>query len=338
MKKTNTQKMTVSGHSEELKNKVKSFGKTDLDILRMKLMERRVKQKRESDPVFNNSILFKGVIDNEVEKSKHDLLVSKVDIGKEVTCFIEYQHSEKTKTNYMCSLRKFFGWTDMEKIDPRKITRIEGESYLNYLTHTLGLSSNSIRTNMGCLMGFYNYMMIRNPKLFTVSPFYNIKIPKSELVRRIDYVSKNDIDELKKKLKKIDRKDCLVAIDLMTKYGFRIGSFQNMTVDKKTGKYKTVSKGSDLTGKFTMTEVKQILGSGLLNKKPNTLTRVTQKYTQKLYDDGKISCPFSPHDLRHYCITEKLRRCDSVEDVMRVSRLYHKHPSTTLSYWREIHE
>jgi integrase len=330
--------MMVSGHSEEFKNKVKSFGKTDLDLLRMKLIERRVKQKRENDPVFNNSILFKGVIDNEVEKSKHDLLVSKVDISKEVSGFIEYQHSDKTKTNYTSYLRKFFVWTDKEKIDPRKITRREVESYLNYLTHTLGLSSNSIRTNIGCLMGFYNYMMIRNPKLFTVSPFYKIKLPKSELVRRIDCVSSEDIKELKNKLKKIDRMDCLVAIDLMTKYGFRIGSFQNMEVNKKTGKYKTVSKGSDLTGKFTKREVKQLLSSGLLDKKPTTLTVVIKKYSQKLYDDGKISCPFSPHDLRHYCITEKLRRCYSVGEVMRVSRLYHKHPSTTLSYWREIHE
>jgi hypothetical protein len=120
VKKTNTQKMTVSGHSEEVKNKVNGLGGFNMDTLRMKLMERRVKQKRENDPVFNNSILLKGVIDNEVEKSKHDLLVSKVDIGKEVTGFMEYQHSDKTKTNYMSCLRKFFGWTDMEKIDPPK--------------------------------------------------------------------------------------------------------------------------------------------------------------------------------------------------------------------------
>jgi hypothetical protein len=79
--------------------------------------------------------LVRSVIDNEVEKSRHDLLVSKVDIVYEVSDFINHQQSEKTKTSYLGDIKKYLWWTDFEKIDPRKITRKDIERYENYLTH-----------------------------------------------------------------------------------------------------------------------------------------------------------------------------------------------------------
>jgi integrase len=176
--------------------------------------------------------------------------------------------------------------------------------------------------------------MIRNPKLFPVSPFAGYKYDKSELVRKQDFVSKKDIEVLLEKLKKINRMDAYMCIQLLSKYGLRIGVFQKMVVNEKNGQWKSISKGSKLKGKFTIEETKRLLKSGLLNKKPSTLSILIKRQTGLLFEKGKISCPFSPHDLRHYCITKKLNECGgNFEKMFGVSRQFHKNFSTTMGYY-----
>ena len=144
-------------------------------------------------------------------------------------------------------------------------------------------------------------------------------------------VCDSDIKELKRELKRSGRENVICAVDLMSKYGFRVGIFENMKVNYENGIWTSISKGSDLKGKFLKSELKRIKESGILKLSKSQITHVIRKYTQKLYDKGIIGCPFSCHDLRHYYITKKGKDMN-IKDFIQFSRGIHKNVSTTLGY------
>ena len=96
----------------------------------------------------------------------------------------------------------------------------------------------------------------------------------------------SDIKELKRELKRSGRENVICAVDLMSKYGFRVGIFENMKVNYENGIWTSISKGSDLKGKFLKSELKRIKESGILKLNKSQITHVIRKYTQKLYDKG----------------------------------------------------
>jgi integrase len=163
-----------------------------------------------------------------------------------------------------------------------------------------------------------------------VNPFSKIKLPRIIPSRRIDVVTDNDIKELRKELKRINREDILCAVDLLCKYGFRVGIFNKMKIDRE-GNWNSVSKEKSVKGKFLKDEVKKINESGLLKLKGYTITNTIVKYTKKLEKGRKIGSAFSPHDIRHYYIT-KYGKDLSMGDFIRFSRGIHKNVNTTLGY------
>jgi hypothetical protein len=111
--------------------------------------------------------------------------------------------------------------------------------------------------------------------------FYRLDLPTIKLVRRIDKITIDDIKELRKELKRIKRNDILCAVDLMVKYGERIGVFENMKIDRN-GNWNSVSKESMRSGKFTDSEVKKINESGILKLRKCTIQNIVLKYTKKI--------------------------------------------------------
>jgi hypothetical protein len=85
--------------------------------------------------------------------------------------------------------------------------------------------------------------MCRHPETFLFNPFHNLPLPKKVTVRKEDVVTENDIKELRKEFKRICREEMLFCLDMMVKYGFRVGSFEKMKVNKN-GCFKILSKGS----------------------------------------------------------------------------------------------
>jgi integrase len=116
----------------------------------------------------------------------------------------------------------------------------------------------------------------------------------------------------------------------MVKYGFRVGLFENMKIDRD-GNWKSISKETEMTGKFTKNEVCQIKETGVLKLKKYTITNIILKYTKKLFKEGKIGSQFSPHDIRHYFITKNGKDL-TMEDFIKFSRKIHKNINTTLGY------
>jgi integrase len=143
-------------------------------------------------------------------------------------------------------------------------------------------------------------------------------------------LTENDLKELKQELKRIGRKDILCAVDLLCKYGFRVGIFESMKIDRE-GNWNSVSKESSMKGKFLKSEVKMINETGILKLRGCTITNTIVKYTKKLFKEGKIGSPFPPHDIRHWYITTKGKGL-TMEEFIKFSRKIHKNVNTTLQY------
>lgn len=204
---------------------------------------------------------------------------------------------------------------------------MEAENYLYFLCTRY--SPNSARSMILSVSSFYGFMENRHEVI--KNRFYRLDLPTIKLVRRIDKITYDDIQGLRKELKRIGRKDILCAVDLMEKYGERIGVFENMKIDGN-GNWNSVSKESMRAGKFTMSELKKINETGLLKLRKCTIQNIILRYTNKLFNEGKISCAFSCHDIRHYRITEDMKNTRNGEEMIKVSRRYHKNINTTLGY------
>jgi hypothetical protein len=178
---------------------------------------------------------------------------------------------------------------------------------------------------------FYTFLCFIFPDAIKKNNFYKLDLPTLIPVRKRDFVTDKDLEVLRKEFKRIKRADIICVIDILKKYGFRVGIFENMKIDLN-GNWNSVSKEKVMSGKFTESEVKKINESGLLLLSKSTIQNIILKYTKKLYESGKISCHFSVHDIRHWYITKVANNTKSVTEFARFSKTIHKDYRTTMSY------
>lgn len=149
----------------------------------------------------------------------------------------------------------------------------------------------------------------------------------------MDYPTDNDIRELEKKLRELKKYDILTVVQLLHKYGYRIGVFQKMKI-KDDGKWVSESKGNDCKGKFTKKETENIKKYDILIKKPIYFQNRINKITHNLFIHNTVSCPFSVHDIRRHCINSELHKKNlTFEEGINISRGFHKNINTTLDHY-----
>jgi site-specific recombinase XerD len=314
------EKGMIKGQSEVVDNQINGLIKNGIDFVRDEL---------KFNPNLREKVIKKVVEKKIVDEFEYDYDISEIKLGNELKEFLDSPTlSDITKKNYKKWINNFFEYCNKEKINFLKIKRCHVDNYLSYLGQNY--SSNSVRSYIMGICSFYKFLIYRYPKLFSLNPFHGLKLPKIRLVRRIDIVCDNDVKELKKEFKRIGRDDIICVIDLICKYGFRIGIFENMKIDDN-GNWKSVSKGSELKGKFNKIELKRIKSSGILNLSKSTIQNIIQRYSNKLFKNRIIGSPFSVHDLRHYYITKNGKDL-TIEEFIKFSRKIHKNISTTLSY------
>jgi hypothetical protein len=287
-----------------------------------------IKNKINNDVETQNQVI-KIISEREVlDDIKTDYDFSGINVSKEMADFLSVQNSDTTKVNYKKWISDYLSWCDREHINCLRITRREVESYLLCLCN--GYSPNSVRSKIMGVCSFYQFLQYRYPRIITLNVFHKLKLPKIRLTRRIDVITNNDIKELKKELKRIGRDDIICVVDLIVKYGFRVGIFENMKIDRNNN-WKSVSKETEMKGKFTKTEVDKIKKTGILKMRKYTITNIVLKYTGKLFREGKIGSQFSCHDIRHFYITENGKGL-TMEDFIKFSRKIHKNVTTTIGY------
>jgi integrase len=310
---------------EKSKNAVREKITRNMDIdKRIQDIENEMKRNPELRNRIINIVAGKKV----AEKIEKDYDMNHMNNTEELNDFLKLQNSENTRNNYEKSVKDFILWCLNERIDCLRITRREVESYMVSLSNKY--APNSVRTKVLSINSFYTFLVHRYPKLLPVNPFSKLKLPRSRFTRRIDIVTDSDLTELRKELRRIERNDIICALDILCKYGFRVGIFEQMKIDKE-GNWHSVSKSHDMKGKFLKSEVKKIMEYKLTEIKKTVITNVIVRTTEKLFKEGKIGSPFSPHDIRHWYITKYGKEL-TIEEFLKFSKPIHKNPITTLQY------
>jgi hypothetical protein len=276
----------------------------------------------------SNKLAEKVILD-EMEFSYN---VSGIDFFGELETFLSVKgkNSTATKNGYKGSVQRFVNWCKNQDVSPKEVTVHDVDRYQGFLTDS-GFSNKSVRTFILGVSSFYTFLLYRHPKVFKVNPFTNRDLPRDVCKNPKDYPTDKDVKALRKEFSRIGRNDMVCVVDLLSKYGFRVGSFSTLYIDKN-GRYTFSSKGREYPGQFTKTEHRNIIQYGVLDLTVSTIRNIIRKYVQKLYKSGGVSCGFSVHDIRRFFINKHADKCVDVREFIDFSRSIHKNINTTLGY------
>jgi integrase len=264
------------------------------------------------------------------EKNVKDFKLSRIDINYELNQFLNEQTSVKTRKSYKESVTRFMNYCLRNNIDFIKVDVKNVDGYLNYLCSQY--SSRTVRLYMMGVCSFFTFLCERYPECFFRNPFHHRKLPKIKDKFQKDMITENDLNELKRKLKELKRYDIITVIDLIVKYGFRVGFFENLKI-RENGEYISVSKGKEIKGKFTQKEVKSIKKWGVLNISVSTIQKMIRKYSTTLFKEGKCTSSFSVHDIRRYFLKTGVEKCKNGFELNKFSKQHHSDIKTTMGYF-----
>jgi hypothetical protein len=255
--------------------------------------------------------------------------LSGINFYEELEKFLSIQRSTHTKTGYKISIMGFIDYCEKNRIKLLEVGVRDVDGYQSFLMSKY--SNKSIRTKMLGISSFYTFLLYRYPKVFKINPFQKRKLPIDVCKNKKDFVTDNDVLELKRELTRIKRYDLVTIVELLKKYGFRVGIFCNMEIDKN-GRWFSDSKGKGYDGKFTKKELDKLIKYDVLSLTRTTIINTIKKYIHKLYLRNVVSCDFSVHDLRRYYIKKKVKSCKNGEEILKFSRTIHKNINTTMNY------
>jgi len=253
---------------------------------------------------------------------------SKISIESEIDKFLSFQTSEKTRVSYENHIKHFLKYLDERNLDFRNLTVDNVDSYLLSILSTY--SSRTVRLKLATLSSFYKNLIIRHPEVFIVNVFHKRKLPAIKDQFEKDFVTESELNVIKKRLTELNRKDVVTVIDLLNKYGFRVGIFTDMKIDDKNN-WTSVSKGEEKKGRFTKKEVNLIYKYKILETKVSIFQNAFNRVSKVLHSQRLINCKPSLHDIRRKVILDEVKENGGLA-FLETSQKYHKNPLTTFGY------
>jgi site-specific recombinase XerD len=274
----------------------------------------------------SNKLCEKIILDE--QKYLYD--ISGINFFDELEKFLAIRNSSATKTGYKYSVQQFVQWCHNNDVNLLGVRVSDVDRYQSFLIDS-GFSNKTIRTRILGVSSFYTFLLHRYPKVLKVNPFTHRNLPRDICKNPKDYITDTDVKALRKEFSRIGRQDMVCVIDLLSKYGFRVGCFSTLHIDKN-GRYSFLSKGSEYSGQFTKTEHQRIIKYGVQDLTVSTIRNIIKKYVKKLYKSGGVSCNFSVHDIRRYVINKHADKCGDFRKFLNFSRSIHKNINTTIGY------
>jgi len=281
-----------------------------------------------NNPELQKEINKYNAFTNLAKNVDKERMISEINLEEDVKEFLKRYNSRDTIKNYLAGINKFQGYCNERGLIFVKVDIKNAQDYANELKSKY--ASRTVQIHISSLKSFFNFLSIRHYEIIPVNVFKDVKLDKIEDRFKKDKVTKHDVEVLKKYFKKINRLDYICVVELLYKYGWRVGIFENFKLDND-GSWESVSKTDRKKGKVTKKEMKQMLESGVLRLKIKSISAKIWAVTKRLSRDGKISCSFSCHDLRAARMWEDTKDVEA-EKFLKVSRKYHKNPVTTLGY------
>jgi len=282
---------------------------------------------------------YKTELNNKVELSKYNFSAMK-------ETFLSTYKSENTKAAYNSALTQFEKFCKESGFEnPLSVAAANIDDFI--LSQVKENKSNStVRRNVRALSSFFSFCerrsngFIKNrvkgtkatpkEKAMNKNKFYSFGVDKNGLERVY-----NDFQRI---IDSVENKELKTIIYISIKSGLRVGAFENLTIHGN--KYKTLSKGKEITGVFKDDVLKVIDENGINHKTPfqrytdTRLKNLFKYHTNKLFKTGVISSNYSFHDLRHYF---SLKSYLEHKDIYRLSKeLNHSSISITEKYLKGL--
>jgi site-specific recombinase XerD len=204
-----------------------------------------------------------------------------------------------------------------------------------YALSAEGRAPASVRRDIAAASSFFAFIERRSEAVR--NPFRGTKArPEKKATKEAAYPSQDEAREILEALEG----DTKAAAAVMLSRGLRVGALPSLSL--REARFTARSKGKDIQGELPPAALEEIKAAGLDARRPFAETTETKladsirRKTKKLAEAGKISAPFSAHDLRHlYAVTEYRKD----RDIYRVSKLLgHASIQVTELYLRGLGE
>jgi len=275
---------------------------------------------------------MKVSLDKLAKNVNRDIEYSKIDLNKEVKDFLNQNDSISTRQVYFNGINNYLKFCNNDSKEYLKTNSKKVQSYIQYLSAIV--SPATVHIYIKGNSSFFQYLHREYYDTIRVNPFSKQRVPKLIGKYKKDFLKSGDFKTFCEYLKEINRLDYLTLVKFLYKTGHRIGIINKMKI-QKDGKWTSISKGKPYKGKLTKTENTNFTKYNIIKKNTKSASSMIIKYTTRLFNNGKISCNFSLHDLRRDCILRTMKKGKSAEQFIKDSKKFHGSINTTMSYINE---
>jgi site-specific recombinase XerD len=282
---------------------------------------------------------YKNELNKEVELSKFDFCEMK-------DLFISTFGSENTKAAYKVALSQFETFCNGCGVSNLLAVSAAVIDDFIYSQVKENKSNSTVRRNVRALSSFFTFCERRSNGIIKNVVKGTKATPKEKTTNKNKFYSygvdlnglnrvKSDFDKI---INNIENKELKAIIYISIKSGLRVGAFAGLSIHGN--KYKTFSKGKEITGLFDDQTISYIDGLGIKHNKPferytdTRLKNLFKYHTNKLFKQGVISANYSFHDMRHYF---SLNNYLTHKDIYRLSKeLNHSSIAITEKYLKGL--
>jgi site-specific recombinase XerD len=268
----------------------------------------------------------------------------RVDLPARIEDFLS-DKSKNTQSIYRKAISHFLEWSRGKGIDPVLMKPIEADQFIRFLNDS-DMSKSTVRMYIGGISSFYT--RLQRWEDVKINPFRGAKRPKKETYLpqvpqewEINTILNYLREELNaqgrgSKNRRESAQMLIQAVIIMKNTGLRVGSLPDLTI--KNGKAFTVSKGKQIVKTLDSGTLEILEGpSPFKGIGESTIRGALIRITKKLYAQGEIEAPYSPHDFRHYFAIRFYR--ESKNDIYSTMKaLDHSSIQTTENYLRGLGE
>jgi integrase len=280
------------------------------------------------------AVRFAALLDT-AQKMIASARISGIDYQTEKTTFLDNASptgSEHTRTGYRAALGRLETWAAREKLSILELSPARADDFIYSLRDR---SPAAVRLDTAACSSFFTFLERRHANIR--NPFRGTKArPGKKAVRKTEIPNPRELKIILAALPPQEK----AAVSVMAFRGLRSGGLPPLCI--RGTRFETHSKGKDISGELPLRVIKTIEHAGLPPKNPfagilsNTLAKKIARGIKKLYIAGKISAPFSCHDLRHFFAVQEYRQH---KDIHRLSKLLaHASIQVTETYLRGLGE
>jgi site-specific recombinase XerD len=251
----------------------------------------------------------------------------------EVDAWLSSLSSPHTRKTYRRNIDLFFDYCKQRDTLPLFIGIKQVREFITHL-RSIGKTTPSIRGAVAANARMFD-TIFENHDIERRNPFSGKDLlPKKERLKQLNVPSETEVEKLIAAAKKQKDKTVFVTLSLVTKFGLRVGAFEN--AELRGNKLTTTTKGKPFHVVFDQTDIDlwNLAKPALNTFTAKNLDDRVSRFLLRAYKLGIVNERFSVHKFRHFFACETYKK---TKDIMAVSvALNHGNVATTDGYFTSL--